>query len=151
MNSMFKKRDESINSSDHIANKRNKNLFTNIENNIKLNTDNTFRYAKNYETMQKVTHGYYKCLKKTSDNKNCFTSYKDDELDEHIPREIHDYHVTVQDLTEVNDIEVDTWPYKLCNNKVVRRNVDTIVFDDNNGHIDKLVGEPNMLFPNTKI
>ena len=73
MNSMFKKRDESINSSDHIANKRNKNLFANIENNATLNKDTTFRYAKNYETMQNLTHGYYKCLKPVVENKDCFS------------------------------------------------------------------------------
>lgn len=151
MNSMFKKRDESITSSDHIANKRNKNLFANIENNATLNKDTTFRYAKNYETMQNLTHGYYKCLKPVVENKDCFSYYKDDELDEHVPREIHEYDVTTQDLTEVDEIDVNTWPYKVSNNKILPKNTETIVFDDNNGKVDKLVGQPNMFFPNTKI
>ncbi len=151
MNSMFKKKDESVTAAEHISNKRNKNLFSNIENNIKMNPDNTFRYAKNYETMQNVTHGYYKCLKKSAENKACFTSYKDDELDEHIPVEISDYNVTLQDLTDFPNKDYDTWPYILRNNKVFLSNIDTVVFDTNNGMISNLVGEPNMLFPNTKI
>ena len=84
MNSMFGKSFEPLSQSERIKNKRNKEIFKGIQssNDICLDTNGNIKTAKTYESYMNTVNGFYECKKSDpTNNKDCFNTYLDDDLD----------------------------------------------------------------------
>lgn len=84
MNSMFGKSFEPITQSERIKKKRNKEIFKSVKssNDICLDNNGNIKSAKNYESYLNTVNGFYECKKSDPiNNKDCFNTYLDSDLD----------------------------------------------------------------------
>ena len=84
MNSMFGKSFEPLSQSERIKNKRNKEIYKGINSskNICLDKNGNIKTAKTYESYMNTVNGYYECKKTDPENnKDCFNTYLDSDLD----------------------------------------------------------------------
>ena len=84
MNSMFGKSFEPLSQSERIKNRRNKEIYkgVNSSKNICLDNNGNIKTAKTYESYMNTVNGFYECKKSDPvNNKECFNTYLDNDLD----------------------------------------------------------------------